>query len=412
MVGELMESKSTVIKKKKIGKAEKKSANVPGQYLGYSLQTTRFLVRLLESKKGGVVSLEVFDDVGVESRDGKKTAEQGKSALASNPISDRATDLWKTFSNWLDSVREGILDIDTTSFEIYVSHPKRGKIVKKFSDAKTLREAKQALEEAKLELWGIDPNYEKRDKVASLIKDYVEKIFLEDEKIICKIIQNFTLVCGSGSPQIDLKELLKKSLCPDELVEVVLGYALGWVKKETDILLEKRIPANILVDDFRNEITSFIRKYDRRTILASVSTIPDQTTIENHLKKLSIYIKQLELIDSDDEQKYEAVSDFLRAGIDRTYWAQNCLIHGSSFEDFEASLKREWGNLKTEIKIENANKDEVQRGLLLYSKCQRFKQNLEGLEVPSHFTSGCFHTLSDVKSIGWHPDYKKKLLKN
>jgi hypothetical protein len=31
------------------------------------------------------------------------------------------------------------------------------------------------------------------------------------------------------------------------------------------------------------------------------------------------------------------------------------------------------------------------------------------LEVPRHFTPGCFYALADTKSVGWHPDYKSKL---
>ncbi|OPD59412.1 ABC-three component system protein [Bacillus anthracis] len=402
-----------ITKKKKQGKVrKKKSANVPGQYLGYSLQTTRFLTRLLEADKGVVVSLEVFDDIGTEDQLGQRVAEQGKSALASNPVADRSKDLWKTFSNWLDSIESGVLNIDNTEFEIYVSHPKQGNIVKSFSDAKTLEDAKKALATAKQTLWGNAPEYEKRDEVALSIKEYVNKVFSIKELTFCKLIQNFSLVCGSGSPQADLKTLMTKSLCPDEIVDHVLEWALGWVKRKTDILLEQRVASNILVDDFRLEITSYIRKHDRRTILASVSKSPDQETIEQHLKELSAYIRQLELLKLKDEQKYRAVNDYLRAEIDRTYWAENCLVHETSFDEFEDSLIREWDNLNEEIGLENLDKSEIIRGRLLYSKCQRIKQQLEGLSVPNHFTPGCLHVLSDEELIGWHPNYKAELKKS
>ena len=74
------------------------TSHVPGQYLGYSLQATRFLVHLLEADPGWTISLEVFEDVGVETIEGNKTAEQVKSTLIGNPVSNHAIDFWKTIS--------------------------------------------------------------------------------------------------------------------------------------------------------------------------------------------------------------------------------------------------------------------------------------------------------------------------
>ncbi|MCA1050988.1 hypothetical protein LCM14_14315 [Priestia aryabhattai] len=396
-------------KKKTNTRIVKKSANVPGQYLGYSLQGTRFLVKLLEAETGTAVSLEVFDDIGTENNSGKKIAEQGKSALVGNPIADRSKDLWKTFSNWIDSIKTGILDVNRTSFEIYVSHPKNGNIVRKFSDAKTIEEAKDAISFAKRELWGEAPEYEKKENVALSIQEYVSDVFLYDETTVYKLIQNFSLNCGSNSPQTDLRELMNKYLCPDEIIDYVLEWSLGWVKRKTDMLLEKSLPAIIQVNDFRSEVRSFIRKHDRRTILASVSISQDQDIIEGNLKELSTYIKQLELINSKYEDKYSAVNDFLRAGIDRSYWAENSLVHESSFDEFEDSLTREWSNSNEEIEIMHTDKSEIVRGKLLYLKCKRLEKHLEGLEVPDHFVPGCFHALSDERVIGWHPNYKTQL---
>jgi hypothetical protein len=54
-------------------KRSRKSPNVPAQALGYSLQFTRMAAMLFESGPGGLVSFEVFDDVGEDSADGTRT---------------------------------------------------------------------------------------------------------------------------------------------------------------------------------------------------------------------------------------------------------------------------------------------------------------------------------------------------
>jgi len=96
----------------------KRRTQVPGQYLGFSLQQTRFLQLLLRATAGTTISLEVFEDVGAELPNKRKVASQVKSALVTNPIADRAPELWKTFRNWNDAVAAGELDPATTVFEI------------------------------------------------------------------------------------------------------------------------------------------------------------------------------------------------------------------------------------------------------------------------------------------------------
>src|SRR5439155_1302702 len=72
----------------------KRSTAAPGPFLGFSVQSTRFLVRLLEARPGETVCLEVFADVGVEKADGTKFAEESKSNLTTNPLSDHSVALW------------------------------------------------------------------------------------------------------------------------------------------------------------------------------------------------------------------------------------------------------------------------------------------------------------------------------
>lgn len=132
--------------------SERKSTEVPGQLFGYSLQETRMLFRLLSAKPGDIVSVEVFDDVGQDSAKGGRVAEQTKTALDRNPVSDNAVDLWKTFRNWLNAVKSNKIEVSQTSFELYLTTKKTGTIVQSFNDAKTPEQAKAAYDAAKTEL--------------------------------------------------------------------------------------------------------------------------------------------------------------------------------------------------------------------------------------------------------------------
>jgi len=387
---------------------QKTLSQAPGQDLGYSLQTTRMVAWLLESELGSTVSREVFEDVVVDTADGYRIAEQVKSTMVGNTVSDRAVNLWRPFSIWINAVKQGDLQLKKTKFKIYVSQPKTGDIVRSFSRANSFEQARSALTEAKNNLWGTAPDFSLKSKVADTIEPYVSNVFETDENIVCGIIEAFSLDCSSGSPHMDLKASMGKKLVPPEIIDETLDYALGWVKEQTDILLEQKEPAIVSVDKFRSNVTSFVQKHDHRTILASFAKDPNQEEIETDLK-LKTYVRQLEIIDCNYDGKIRAVTDFLKASVDRTRWGEKGWVLDSTFDEFEDGLVRTWTNRKRKIDIGLPHMDDIEKGQYLYADCSDHKAKLEGLEVPNHFTPGSFHALSDEEVVGWHPDYKDKL---
>jgi hypothetical protein len=383
-----------------------KSPHVPAHYFGYSLQAQRMLVRLLNAEDDTVVSLEVFEDVGVENSSGNRIAEQSKSTLDGNPVADRAKDLWKTFSNWVDSVKSNELELGKTRFVIYVSRQKTGCIVESFHKASTDAEARHALANAKVELF--TPSAQSTD-ISDTIKPFVENVFGADESLVTQIITKFTLECGSGDSQDDLRKQMGK-VAPPEILDDVLSNALGWVKKQTDSLIEKGKPANIDTKDFRTNLFSFIRMADRRTFLKSFAHPPSQEEIAADLK-VRTYVRQLDIIDCDDDQKIRAVTDFLRASFDRVKWSEKGWVHEESFDDFQNGLVRTWDNLKRKIKLSQPTLVDEEKGQMLYVECSQHQATLQGIETPEYFTPGSFHRLADGPLIGWHPNYEQTLKK-
>src|SRR5690606_2147356 len=97
-----------------------------GQYLGYALQPVRLCYHLLTSPEGAQVSLEHLDDVAIENADGSCLLEQTKSATTQNPLSDWASDLWKTIDFWREAIETQALNVEATRFCYYVTPTKVG----------------------------------------------------------------------------------------------------------------------------------------------------------------------------------------------------------------------------------------------------------------------------------------------
>jgi hypothetical protein len=383
------------------------SSNVPGTYLGFSLQSSRFLMRLLRAEAGDVVCLEVFEDVGVERADGTKVAEQNKSNQTYNALSDRAQDFWKTMANWAKAVVAGELDASTTQFEIFTAKPAGGPIAVSFRDANSVEQAMAAIDAAQQALLG-QPKKNGRPSLGEGVEPYVTAFFGCDRRIIANIVTRFTFKSGQGDSIEDLRSALMRKLVSDENCDDVLRWALGWIKSETDRLLERGAPARIHEEAFLCALRNYVRVHDRLAILSSVAGNVGVSSLKPEDDMLT-YVKQLRLIEAEDEDVLAAVNDYLRAAADRTSWSVQGLIDEASLSKYCDELCRSWRNKKSRVSLTHADKPEIHQGKLLYLDCLDHTLPLDGCATHSHFARGSWHTLSEDQSVGWHPRYKEEL---
>lgn len=397
--------------KKPSGKRKRKASQVPFQYLGYSLQTTRMLARLLQGAPGTTVSIEVFEDVGVVTSSGEMTAEQNKSATSSNPIANRSRDLWKTFSNWIDFCNDGTISPDNCKFEIYVSTPKSGPLVEAFSSASSEAEITKAVDDARTEFVVTDGDNAGKNLIPDTLEPYVSACLdIQNKDVLSAIIANFSLIIGSGSPQDELElEFGKSPFVPTELVPLITESALGWVKIKTDKLIEKGMPAVVSFEDFKAKMLSQVRLLDKRTVLSSFSQAPSEEEVSLQLKTKT-YIKQLQVINVEDYQLSDAAVDFLRAFSDRVQWAARGDIDEAAFSDFIDGLVRTWKNHRIRQSLVNKHMNDDERGRLLLLDCLSHQAPIQGLATPTYFTPGSYHALADDGvTLGWHPNYEAEL---
>ena len=394
--------------KKAKKQADRRSTVVPEQFLGYSLQATRAVMRLLNAEPGSFVGVEILDDVSVAHKGGTRILEQTKSVRSGNPVADRSLDLWKTLFNWVSCVQSHQINLATTSFELFTSTKRSGRLIKAFAAAQTVEEAKAALAQARSRLWGEAPNFAQRKRLPETLARYVNGVLEADESIAIAIVQQLSLVCGSGSSWDDLVALLRREVISGNMVGVVAHQLLGWAKASIDSRIEAGEPPLLSTDLFDAELLAFVRKCDRFAILNSFSTAPSEATLSAELQSRT-YIRQLEIVGFDYDEQLAAANDFLRATVDRSVWAEKGLVHRSSFDEYEGVLVRVWKAKKKIVQIREAKLPVEERGQLLYSECSILDQQLDGRPVPNYFVPGCYHALSDRLSVGWHPEFRAVL---
>ena len=385
----------------------KRKTEVPGQALGYSLQFTRLTHLLLQAPEGSLCSLEVLDDVGQEEICGKVKRVQSKSSLTANPVADRAKSLWKTFSNWIELAATPGFDVDKAIFELYVSRPIQGAIVESFANANTLESARIAIAKAKSILWGSPPAFDLKTEVAPQISSYVEKVFAADQGVLERLIRNFQLTQGSGSPHADLEALVRSHPVSPSKVTEITDHLCGVVKRHVDLLLEAGKPAVIARNDFHSWYTSYVQKIDRQTVLSSRAQAPSTEVAHGYFP--DNFIRQLDIIGLSFEDMLGAASDYLMATFDRTDWAVRGEVDETSFDDLDDVLKRTWKNKQRTCGLNHGGRSEQHQGQALYFDCMQFVAPVQAMSPPSHFIPGCFHMLADDLIVGWHPNYRVQL---
>jgi hypothetical protein len=395
--------------RKPINVTTRKSAQVPGQLFGYSLQAIRLLSLALDASPGTVLSLEVFEDVGTVDDTGNALASQTKSGLETNPVSDRAVDLWKTFSNWLTAVASGQLSIASTHFEIYLAKRHVGKLVSSFDAAKTEEEAKAALDHARAVLWGAAPKYPKKKKLAETLAPFVNHVLGLSSKDALRIIQRFQLSVAAKDPLRDLRPKVDAKWVRPESVELVIKYAHGWIKEKLDGLLLEGKAAALNVDEFNAEIAAYLPRVDFRQILTAIAGTLELTDDTIAAEQVRTYVRQLELIEYSEEDVIESINNFLRASAERAAWSKAGIVHDNSFDDYEESLIAYWKNKRAAHRVIHKSLTGVERGQLLLADCGMHQQKLQGLEVRAFFTPGSFHALAEEKTVGWHTEYETLL---
>jgi C-terminal domain 7 of the ABC-three component (ABC-3C) systems len=372
----------------------------PGPYLGYALQPVRLCFHLLTSPAGAKVSLEHLDDIAVHYHDGSVLLEQTKSALKQNPLSDWSDELWKAIAHWLDGIASGQLASDKSSFQLYVTPPHHGRWAQALSDAATEAEVEALFTMVQAE--------HKKLKKPKGCESNLQRFLTASPEIRNALVLRFHVLCSEVDPVNALRNLIKTSVGP-ELVDDLCHAAIGMAKEQADRLIRDGKASLIDADAFKRNFIAFVRKNNIPGLLTSLTPIPPNAEVQAVLSMRPTFIRQLEIIETSEQDHLRAVSDFLRASADKSAWAEQGLIFEGSLTEWDDFLVRRHSLISGEVFELHADKDAAFRGRMAYRQCAQVNAPLEGRAVPSHFVPGSFNALADVMRVGWHPDYQTLL---
>jgi len=367
-----------------------------GQLLGYTLQLPRALCRLLEVGPGGAVGVEVLGDVTAYLPNGDSINEEDKSSVQGNPLTDRSTDLWKTFHNWIKLIEEGTVNLDKTRFVLYCNQKGRKSLVKRFADASTDESAEAARRAAEKELEGLSTEH--------AIWPYYDYVINKHADLFERIITRFDLIIGSDSAYEDVRAELSKMLVPDSDLTFISQTMGGWMDETVMGLVKAKQLAVIRHKDFKHRFDVLMTRIRQRALVDyAASELLLDKQVDLSLKSRLTFVQQLDLINISEEQKLEAVADYLRADHNRNRWIENEFIDEDVARDFDNRLKTFWKTTQRKTEIVHKTLSEAERGELVLGDCTARQEPIRDVEPPDRTVSGTYHALANREELGWHP---------
>lgn len=382
----------------------KMHSNAPGQLFGYTLQFPRAFYHLLKAGPGDSVCVEVLGDVVTKTSDDKVIAEEDKSSTIGNPLTDRSTDLWKTFFNWMKAINNKKVDIEKTQFVLYCNHSGRDGIVNKFSLAQNQQEAQIAIDYAKKILKNISHDHD--------IWEFYNFVINQNESLLLQIIEKFELEIGNGTGFDEVHYELKRKLFPANQLEFLSNNISGWLLKKIIEKIAMKELAIISWEEFNQQFSVLFDRARRLELIDFTLQNPlKEHDIKRQIKIWPYYLRQLEAIGVSDDEMIEAVSEFLRAEINRGKWIEDGIMDDAVAIDFNSRLEAFWKNQKKRIEITEKNLSEKERGKLLLADCKSRQENIRDSSPPYPTIAGTYHALANEPIIGWHPNWEKLVLK-
>lgn len=375
--------------------------------LGYLHQTRWGLLELLRARTtdpGRSLTLEMHDDIAWEQDGAPAELKQLKlhvSALRN--LTDASDDVWRTLRVWMDNGRPGdpygpILTLVTNSragtgsaaslLRDDTSRDVTTAVAQLVSTARdsTSKETRAAREQ----FLNITP----ADRVA-----FVERIYIADQSADIDGVNR------------EVAERLRHG-APTEQFDTYMDQVWAWWGRTSIAMLKgERGPVSVAemltaLERIRDQFT-----VDNLPLLVDIDEIDVNAVLLQHEGRP--YIHQLKILDVVPRQLQKAVLDYQRAYLQDTRWLDVQLVDYDHLEQFSKLLVDEWerafDHMCSELPDGAGEADKRKAGRNLLQTLGDSTLSIRARFQDPFHARGKRHELSDLRKIGWHPDFEKHL---
>lgn len=379
------------------------SHTAPAQMAGYLWQLERTLLWLLEAPPGSRVGVESLDDVSIVDGTGKLvTLEQDKfTTTSSGNLGDSSENLWRTIGYWMSAAAGGEFDPGRVSLYLVTTAVVRRGLALELSDAKDDPAAASVLSKLRARAAAV-PH-----------RTAATAVLTCPDAVALQVVRAVVLLHGQ-SPRDDLSARLRRTQlvfadAPDK-ADLVANGLRGWLGKRLidDTTAHKQ--CWIHREDFIRQFMAQLGSITSRRIAEAVERVVSPEDVQTN--QTSVFVRQLRLVDSDDETVIEAIGDFLKSSAQRTKWAEDGSVALRDLDVFDQALKDRW-RLIYRRHCRDCPPDpssEVRAGREVLDESMDHRERLARQETECYYTTrGRYHALADIPEVGWHPHFPERL---
>jgi hypothetical protein len=372
----------------------------PGQAAGYLFQPERALHWLAVADADAKVGIETDDDVAVAVRGGITVREQLKHTTSTNvPFGDRSSDLWKTLTIWLDAAAKNEFDPNKCSLILTTNATLGDCFVKRLVACKRNKgKIKNCLDDL------LSPDIPFPDSIDA----FVQRVKEHDSDLVAMVLARIDLCDGSIAAGTGLRRQIASALHlpADVQVDEVIDGLLGWIHSSVLEAWRLRKPAWIKREAFDNRfhrLIRTIRRYQQLGLPARLINVPPSERMQQ-LNRL--YVRQLRIINAEQQEILMAVDDYYRCSSERFRLANEGDVTADDWIDFEDRLTQQWQIVAYREQRVQAGRDPIETGYATYSSTIEFHTKLAFDEPQPYLTRGTYHRLANELTVGWHPNYE------
>ena len=392
-----------------MSKPTKTSAS--SSFHGYLFQIERAFLHLSQAQESCSVFLETEDDVVVELESGQKLKqifEQDKLTMSQrNPFSDSSENLWKSINIWLDIIRNSHLNINDSAFLLCTNKKITNKksIVCKIDNATTDEQAKAIHDEIIIKcLKEIKSGKQEKIKLYQPFNSI-------NKDLAISLIKNIKLIDFSVyNSSSGFKEIIRNALnIPKGLpLEPIYDELLGWLTNRVIDSWKNKSVAEIKTEDFYLKFSNVISKYSAApfTEIAKELLSIAPSRIRTHLK--DTFVLELEKINLDEEDRIDAINDYLSESIQRSKFAKEGILTSRDWDKFDEGIENKWKGIFKRTKRLGDFEGDEDKGYSIFCDCMEYRGVLAGIQTKEKYTtSGTYHRLANKSILGWHPNWNK-----
>jgi hypothetical protein len=173
-------------------------------------------------------------------------------------------------------------------------------------------------------------------------------------------------------------------------------------------LWEQGQPAWILRDNFVNELHAIIGRRKREVARERAELLIPITDEKIGSERGRPFVRQLHLITDDDTVVDTSIREFIRCNIEKARLSIEGDITDGDWEAFETTLVSRWSKIRARNMRVKSGSAEMDIGFNVFTETtEDYKERLAGSETEQvYLTSGTYHRLADLLTVGWHPRYE------